>query len=113
MKESTSSPPVPQNWIRLIRLLERNPETSIVTSPMGCCLTSLLARLMPFDPPNPLKKGASDFKVPLFKGDLGGSRFQASPTNLLSRLKQFFCFEKISLSNTGGSEVKVPQYWGT
>jgi cobaltochelatase CobN len=26
-----------------------------------------------FDPPNPLKKGASDFKVPLNKGDLGGS----------------------------------------
>jgi hypothetical protein len=24
------------------------------------------------DPPNPLKKGASEFKVPLFKGDLGG-----------------------------------------
>jgi hypothetical protein len=24
--------------------------------------------------PNPLKKGASEFKVPLFKGDLGGSR---------------------------------------
>jgi hypothetical protein len=26
-----------------------------------------------FDPPNPLKKGEQELKVPLFKGDLGES----------------------------------------
>ena len=32
------------------------------------------AKILAFDPPNPLKKGELESKVPLFKGDLGGSR---------------------------------------
>ncbi len=34
-----------------------------------------------FDPPNPLKKGASELKVLLFKGDLGGSKVSGSITD--------------------------------
>ncbi|WP_404790220.1 NB-ARC domain-containing protein [Altericista sp. CCNU0014] len=34
-----------------------------------------------FDPPNPLKKGELELKVPLFKGDLGGSKVSNGPTD--------------------------------
>jgi hypothetical protein len=35
------------------------------------------------DPPSPLKKGEQEFKVPLFKGDLGGSGYLQRPIKLL------------------------------
>ncbi len=41
------------------------------------------------DPPNPLGKGEpefkSEFKVPLFKGDLGGSGYNLNPPSLFQQ----------------------------
>ncbi len=36
--------------------------------------TNFFMRVHRIDPPSPLKKGEHEFKVPLFKGDLGGSK---------------------------------------
>jgi hypothetical protein len=40
------------------------------------------------DPPNPLKKGASDFKVPLFKEDLGGSKIPSTANSIFQTSAQ-------------------------
>jgi hypothetical protein len=55
--------------------------------------------ILTLDPPNPLNKGASELKVPLTKGDLGGSprfkylvqTFQYSQVSGISKSAGHFC----------------------
>jgi hypothetical protein len=70
-----------------------------------------LAKLLTLDPPNPLKKEASEFKVPLKKGGFRGISSRQLPNQILFRhpLRVFpshiYCLEKVI--NTYPSKAKT------